>query len=220
VSSIDPTPKPKRSIAKGIVYSVLALVVAILAIVAISNVGSKPTAQPSSSAPANPAPNADNNAPLPAGSTGTADTPAPAGPTVLPVGQPADITQDGSDAATVTVKSVNVTTMPADPEFGSPPANGYYVIVEVSASTLPGYTQGFDVNALDFYALSHGRHFEQDNGNAYDALSDTQSNQDVTATLGAGQTSTGFIAFDVTRPHGTIVYAPNFDGQPLAEWRY
>ena len=30
----------------------------------------------------------------------------------------------------------------------------------------------------------------------------------------------GKLAFDVSSPHGYIVYAPNLDGQPLAEWKY
>ena len=55
---------------------------AVLALVAVGvatggSTTSQPTAGTSASAPANPAPNADNNAPLPAGSTGT---PAPAAP--------------------------------------------------------------------------------------------------------------------------------------------
>jgi hypothetical protein len=56
--------------------------------------------------------------------------------------------------------------------------------------------------------------------NSSDALSDSQSNQDITATLGAGETSSGWIAYDVPHPHGYIVYAPNANGQPLAEWKY
>jgi hypothetical protein len=118
------------------------------------------------------------------------------------------------------VESATVTTQPADPSFGSAPANGYYVIVKVSATADPSYTSGFEVNSLDFYALEGGHQYSEGNGNAFQALSNGQSNQDITATLGAGNTSSGWIAFDVPRPHGYIVYAPNFDGQPLAEWHF
>jgi hypothetical protein len=148
--------------------------------------------------------------------------PVPSGPEMLAPGQSESIADSTTNATigTVTVNSVSVTTQPADLSYGSRPANGYYVIVKVSATADQSYTDGFNINALDFYALSHGQQFQQDNGNAFDALSNGQSSQDITTTLGAGQTSTGWIAFDVSYPHGHIVYAPNMDGQPLAEWSY
>jgi hypothetical protein len=31
---------------------------------------------------------------------------------------------------------------------------------------------------------------------------------------------TGYLYFDVPSAHGKVVYAPNSDGQPLAEWSY
>jgi hypothetical protein len=145
----------------------------------------------------------------------------PSGPAMLAPGQgePVSIGSSSQTAATITVESINVSTQPAQ-AYGSAPANGYFVVIQVKAAVDSSYTDGFQVNQYDFYDLVRGHHYDPDNGNAYDALSDSQSNQDITATLGAGETSSGWIAFDVPHPHGYIVYAPNANGQPLAEWKY
>ena len=47
-----------------------------------------------------------------------------------------------------------------------------------------------------------------------------QSNADITTTLAAGETASGWMALDVPSRHGKIVYSPNADGQPIAEWSY
>ncbi|SRR6266704_2545568 len=150
-------------------------------------------------------------------------TPAPAeaGPDMLSPGQGETVGDTSTDTteAVITVRSAAVTTRAAQ-DYGSAPANGYFVVVRVSATADQAYTDGFGINELDFYALEGGSHYDPGNGNAYSALTDGQSNADVTATLAAGETSSGWIAFDVPRPHGQIVYAPNLDGQPLAEWSY
>ena len=73
---------------------------------------------------------------------------------------------------------------------------------------------------LDFHAVVHGQHYDEGNGHAYEALTSAQSGQDLSSTLSAGETATGYLAFDVPAVHGTIVYAPNSDGQPLATWSY
>jgi hypothetical protein len=140
---------------------------------------------------------------------------------MLTPGQSASVNVGGSDqtAATITVESATLTTHPAQ-SFGSAPAKGHFVIVQVKATCDPSYTDGFSINSLDFYDLVNGTHYDSGNGNAYDALSDSQSNEDITTTLAAGETSTGWVAFDVPSAHGAIVYAPNADGQPLAEWTY
>jgi hypothetical protein len=145
----------------------------------------------------------------------------PSGPATLTPGQDEAVSVGSSSqtAATITVESITVTTQPAQ-SYGSAPANGYYVVVHVKATADPSYTGGFGINSLDFYDLVSGTHYSQGNGNASDALSDSQSNEDITATLAAGETSTGWLAFDVPRAHGDIVYAPNSNGQPLAEWTY
>lgn len=145
----------------------------------------------------------------------------PSGPAMLSVGD-SETLGDNSNTTigTVTVDSVHVTTQPADPQFGSRPANGYYVIVHVKATADPAYTDGFNINELDFYDLTADSHYGPGNGNAYNALTDSQSNADLTTTLAAGETATGWMAFDVPSRHGAIVYSPNSDGQPIAEWSY
>src|SRR5262245_49744554 len=76
---------------------------------AVNNAGVH-AATPAHSAPAQPG-SAPSSQPVP--------PPAPAGPAVLAVGDQLPVTQNGQDAGTVTVKSVQVTTAPADSEFGS-----------------------------------------------------------------------------------------------------
>lgn len=164
-------------------------------------------------------------APPPSSDTNTAAEAPPssalAGPDMLTPGQ-AETLGDDSDATvgTVTVESVKVTTQPADPSFGQAPANGYYVVVHVKMTADQAYTDGWNVNELDFYSLEHGSHYQPGNGNSYEALSNSQSSADITSTLAAGETADGWVAFDVPRRHGKIVYAPNLNGQPIAEWSY
>ena len=138
---------------------------------------------------------------------------------MLSVGQSETVGSGTTPWATITVESVSVTTQPTQ-SYGSAPANGYFVVVQVKATCDPSYTGGFPINELDFYDLVRGHHYDPGNGNSYSALSDSQTNQSITATLGAGETSSGWIAFDVPRSHGYIVYAPNLNGQPLGEWKY
>jgi hypothetical protein len=142
--------------------------------------------------------------------------PTSSGPSQLAVGQPLMVSQGGgtTTAATVTVTKVTVTTQPADPSFGSPPQNGYYIIATV---TVTASQDGFDINTLDFYCLTHGHHYDEGNGNAFQAVSNPA---DITGTLNSGETATGQEVFDVPYPHGKIVYAPNFQGGALAYWTY
>jgi hypothetical protein len=177
----------------------------------------KPPTTPSPSAPAsNPA-----NPPAPStpADTPTAD-PTPTGPNQLQTGD-TETLGDNSDntVGTVTVGKPVVTTWPAQ-SYGEKPANGYYVIIKVTAKADPSYTDGWFVSPLDFHAVVGGQHYDEDNGHAYDGMTDAQESTDLSTTLGAGETVTGYIAFDVPSAHGKIVYAPNSDGQPIAEWSY
>jgi Domain of unknown function (DUF4352) len=139
---------------------------------------------------------------------------------MLTPGQAESVTAGSSQtAATITVESATVTTQAGDGS-GTAPANGYYVVVHVKATCDPSYTDGFPIDETDFYDLVGSTHYSSGNGNSYSALTSDQSNEDITATLAAGETSSGWIAFDVPSQHGNIVYAPNADGQPLAEWTY
>jgi hypothetical protein len=146
-------------------------------------------------------------------------TPEPNTPAMLAQGDPASITTDGSPSATVTVTSVTTSTTPADQQFGSNPQNGHFVVANLAIAADPSFTQGFDINPLDFYVLNGTTQYTEGNGNSFDALSSARQELNAT-TLGAGQKTSGPIVFDVSSAHGYIVYAPNFNGQPLAEWKY
>lgn len=144
----------------------------------------------------------------------TTTTTAPSGPVQLAQGAPAMITQNGSSAGSVVVQSVNITTQPAN-SFGEAPANGYFVIANIAASSS---INGFDVNPVDFYAVdSNGTHYTMGDGHAFEALAGDELS---VSTLNAGENASGPLAFDTATPHGYIVYAPNLNGAPLAEWAY
>lgn len=196
-------------ITPGVVVGLIVIVIALSAAFSSGvnhavnpNSVATPTSVPASSAP--PA--------------SAASTPTPSGPDMLAMGTATSVTSNGTPAASITVSSPVLSTQPAD-QYGSVPANGYFVTVSVAATADQSYTGGFDINPLDFYALANGTHYTWDNGNAMSALADP--NQELSATtLAAGENASGKLAFDVPSPHGYIVYAPNLNGQPLAEWKY
>src|SRR6266568_119037 len=119
-------------------------------------------------------------------------------PETLQIGQAATVTMDGTDAAKLMVVSVKASTRPAD-EYGSPPQHRYFLTVEVRATALPSNSNGFDIGAIDFYALLGGSHFESDNGNALDAPG---ADNELYATLNAGESTSGTVVFDVPSKHG------------------
>ena len=163
--------------------------------------------------------NGGNNAGSSNPATPAATPTTPTAPAILSQGQPVLITLEGSDAGSVTVTSVKTSTTPAEPDLGANPENGYFVVARVSVAVDPNFTKGFDISPDDFYVLNGSTHYSEGNGNSLDALGISLSELDTT-TLGAGQKTSGPIVFDVSSPHGYVVYAPNLNGQPLAEWKY
>ena len=153
----------------------------------------------------------------------SADTssPAPSGPDMLAVGQTETLVDPSSNAplGTVTVESATVTTRPAQ-SYGTRPANGYFVVVHAKATADPSCTDGWEIAEPEFYALVRGTRYDPGNGYAIMALTDAQSTAGLSAVLAAGETARGWMAFDVPSRHGYIVYAPNPNGQPVAEWKY
>jgi hypothetical protein len=147
-------------------------------------------------------------------------SPAQTAPSSLAVGQAATLqdTNSGQTIGTLTVESANVTTQSADGS-GTAPANGYYIVVHVKAAADSAYTSGWSVNESDFYDLTGGSHYSNGNGNAFSALTSAQANS-LSAQLAAGESTDGWLSFDVPSRHGEIVYAPNSNGQPIAEWSY
>lgn len=146
-----------------------------------------------------------------------ASPPVPSSSTVA-VGQPLTVTQDGTDAATITITNVRASQQPADPSYGSAPQHGWFVTANVKVQALGSYSGGFDYNPLDFYAKSNGGHFEESNGNAYDAPGADREMD--SGTLSAGESATGTLVFDLPAPHGTIKYAPNLDGTAIGGWHF
>jgi hypothetical protein len=152
------------------------------------------------------------------GSRSSLDTSAaPSRPAELRLGDSALINQDGTDGATIILTTRSVSSQPAD-QFPDGPQNGYFVAVRIKVNAVDGLTSGFNINPLDFYALSGRAHYDEGNGNAYEGPhSEAELNA---ATLNAGETATGWLLFDLPSPHDKIVYAPNLDGQPLASWAF
>jgi hypothetical protein len=140
----------------------------------------------------------------------------------LQAGQPEILlhNSDNSTVGTLTVSKPVVTTSPADPSYGSRPAHGWYVIFKVTAAADPTNHDSWWVSPGDLHAVVDGQHYDEGDGNAYQALTDSQSATDLSATLGAGESVTSYLAFDVPSPHGQIAYAPNSDGQPVTVWSY
>lgn len=218
-----PAPKQKRHITRkilivagGTFFGLIAVIVILAA--ALGNAANK-AANPvtAASTPAATAP-----ASTPADTSAPADTapPVPSGPAMLAMGDTETLGSNdtGATEGTVTISHPVLATQPAD-SYGSAPQNGYFVVVTAAAAADQGYTDGFDIYSGDFYALSGGSHYGESNGNSYDALADINTELN-SSTLAAGETTSGKLVFDVSSPHGYIVYAPNMDGQPLAEWKY
>ena len=142
---------------------------------------------------------------------------APTRPAELRLGGSALINQDGTDGATITLTTRAVASQPADP-FSDGPRNGYFVAVRITVNAVDGLTSGFNINPLDFYALTGSAHYDEGDGNAYEG---PHSEAELNATtLNAGETATGWLLFDLPSPHGKVVYAPNLAGQPLASWAF
>jgi hypothetical protein len=109
---------------------------------------------------------------------------------------------------------VEVTTQPPD-QYSNGPANGYFVIAHMKFQVRNDHTQGFDINPFDFYAEVRGQHYEYGNGNAMFVNGTLNA-----ATLGAGESTSGVIAFDAPAVHGKIACAPNYSGGPIAFWKF
>jgi hypothetical protein len=172
-----------------------------------------PASPPASSAPITPPPASSQ----PAAPT-TPATPPPAPTTNLAPGQSITISSpDGSYNGTVTINSIQQTTTPAD-QYGSGPQNGKFVIAKVTMTAAAG--SQFEVSSLDFYALVHGTHYNEGDGNSYDALSSI-SKELSSSTLNGGESTTGYLVFDLpSNTHGgTIIYSPYLsNGSTQSSW--
>lgn len=159
------------------------------------------------------------SAATPIGGQSPAPAPSPTdtGPDRLHVGDSETISEDGAGDITLTVTSVTPTSGPVD-AYSDGPAKGWFVAVHITVRGGSDLTSAFDLSSFDFYALSGSAHFDEGNGNAFEG---PHGLDELAATsVNAGETASGWLVFDLPRPHGHIVYAPNLDGQPLAEWKF
>lgn len=151
---------------------------------------------------------------------GAADTPSPPPadtPAKLAVGQTLSVTSDGTPAADVTVTKLDYYTGPAD-AYSEGPKNGYFVVAHVKVKVYKAYTDGFNISSSDFYVTAKGIHYDEGNGNAFEA---PQSDDQLEATnLNAAEVGQGTLLFDLPAKHGQIAYAPNFEGGFIGSWTF
>lgn len=180
---------------------------------ALSNAPSVTVApQKSTSAPA-------AQAPVPAAPAAATPAPSPTGPSTGAIGYTFNATADDGTKADVTALTATSSTRPADLEFGQAPANGHYVVIAVTATDLAASGASLSFSPSDFYVIIGGQHYDEGNGNAYNAISDTSAELSYT-TLNPGESTHGKLLFDLPSAHGTLAWAPNYDSPPVAEWSF
>jgi hypothetical protein len=135
-------------------------------------------------------------------------------PSAMALGGTAEITsEDGTDGS-VTVSKLKITTRPAD-SYGSKPDRGYFLIFTVKLRA----DKQLSVDEYEFYITTKsGEHVDEGDGNSYDAA----NYDDVLSyvELNAGEHKTGLLIFDAPSKHGTLNYAPNYEGGPIASWTF
>ena len=109
----------------------------------------------------------------------------------------------------ITVTKVRSAARDPDPYIGERAKRGRFLIVTVSVKATG---DGFDINPFDFYARERGgRHVEEqccaDFGEELESL-----------TLNEGEKTDGVMVFDIRPGTASLVYAPNFDEEPIGEW--
>lgn len=153
----------------------------------------------------------------PPSAAGTGRFTTPSGPVELQMGDPASIGQNGVEAATLIISHAIVSWQPID-QYAECPQNRYFVAVHVEVKAAASLTSGFDVNPLDFYALSGSTHYDEGDGNAYEG---PHNAAELNATaFNAGDSGSGWLLFDLPTAHSKIVYTPNLYGRPLADWTF
>lgn len=143
------------------------------------------------------------------------DAPDPDEPRDASIGDVLTITEYGDPVGTLTVSELE-STQSAESEYGSGPEREYFVIFTVELECTDGVMNVF---AGDFYILDEeGNRTEEGNGNAFGAV-DYDDSIGFTE-LSSGERRTGVLVFDLEVRSGTLVYNPNYDGQPLASWDF
>jgi len=136
------------------------------------------------------------------------------GPTTIKIGQTAEITLNDQDGATVKISKVSVASGALD-TYGEKPKNGRFKIVTVAAAN--SGSEGFDVNPFDWYYLgADGTKYEYGDDNSITSGYDGKDFN--STTLNKGEKTSGTMVFDVPASAKKLVYAPNFDSEPIAIW--
>lgn len=206
-----PRPSKARKLLPWIIAAVAVAVAASVAVGATS--GTKKAAANHSPPPTvstNPA-TTDSSVPV---TDETTDTPTPTPSSISgKVGETFTIDQDDTPAAKITV--VKVASARVEPgEFGQSPERGLYLVITLKAV---GTGASFDVNPFDFYVRgADGGHYEDT------TYSDAWGPTFESGTLHNGEHISGTMVYDVSphATHGSLVYAPNFDGEAIASWSY
>jgi hypothetical protein len=125
------------------------------------------------------------------------------------VGDTASITVDGAPAGEITVTKARTAAREAG-FFGERPGHGRFLIVSVAVQATG---DRFDINRYDFYVRGAG-------GTQLDEQCCAYFGKELeAATLDRGEGLRGVLVFDVGPGRPALVYAPNPDGAPVAEWQ-
>lgn len=87
------------------------------------------------------------------------------------------------------------------------------------ATANPSYTEGWEIAEPEFYALVGGTHYDPGNGYAILALTDaSRPSTSLPSSQPVRQPGDGWRS--TCQADTAIAYAPNSNGQPVAEWKY
>jgi hypothetical protein len=165
-------------------------------------------------------------APPPASASGTTTPRPPTGdpgditdhsndePSAMALGSTAEITSDDGTDGTVTVTKLTISTRPGV-DYGERPQRGYFLIFTVRLAA----SKQLSVDEYEFYvATRSGEHIDEGDAHSIDA-----ADYDKVlgfAELNAGEHKTGLLVFDSPSKLGTLNYAPNYEGGPIASWSF
>jgi hypothetical protein len=136
------------------------------------------------------------------------------GSSVAKVGQSITVTGNGNLKAVVRLASARVHGAPKDASIGSPPANGEYVVADVTISDVSGQ---YDFNPLYFnYVTATSHSFTSLDGNAAMAGFDPSLSA---GTLSAGDRTGGFVTFDVPKGAGAEIQLTDPLGSVIGTWK-